>query len=137
MFLEEREMNEPAKVSRSVDFPEPEGPIIAMILPGSANPLRPFSNLFVGALFEKFGSTTLRSSHSKYAPLPLPPPPPPPLAASISISDSLWSMMSQLKEGSEDLTQKRKDKWESEVKEENLETCLCSVVGAPSQAHSH
>jgi len=28
--------NEPARESRRVDFPDPEGPIIAMIRPGSA-----------------------------------------------------------------------------------------------------
>ena len=42
----ERE-REPAKESRRVDFPEPDGPIIAMILPGSAYPLSPSSNLLV------------------------------------------------------------------------------------------
>lgn len=51
----------PAKESRRVDLPDPEGPITAMILPGRAQPLSPFSNLLL------FGSTTLRSSHTRYA----------------------------------------------------------------------
>lgn len=41
-FLQKRErVRKPANESRSVDFPDPEGPIIAMILPGSANPRSP------------------------------------------------------------------------------------------------
>lgn len=64
-----------------------------MILPGSAYPYSPLSNLLVGP-FPKFGITTVRSCHTKQLPLCDPPyatvgseaPNPPPfLAASISI----------------------------------------------------
>jgi hypothetical protein len=57
-------MQKPANASRRVDFPDPDGPIIAKILPGSAYPFSPLSNLLVGPL-PKFGRTTVKSSHTK------------------------------------------------------------------------
>lgn len=62
-----RNKNEPARESRRVDFPDPEGPIIAMIRPGSAYPFSLWSNLRVGPSL-KLGITTVKSSHAKYAP---------------------------------------------------------------------
>lgn len=62
-----RNKNKPARESRRVDFPDPEGPIIAMIRPGSAYPFSLWSNLRVGPSL-KLGITTVKSSHAKYAP---------------------------------------------------------------------
>ncbi|CAN0902947.1 hypothetical protein LINGRAHAP2_LOCUS22289 [Linum grandiflorum] len=60
---ERRQQNRPANASRRVVFPDPDGPMIALILPGSAYPWSLSSNLLV-CPSPKFGSTTVKSSHT-------------------------------------------------------------------------
>ena len=65
-FVGARKSRSPANASRSVDLPQPEGPIIAKTLPGLAQPARPWRmGLLPPFLLE---TVTHRSSHVKKIP---------------------------------------------------------------------